>query len=101
VQDEKRHGYFSRTTDFNKSDRARRMSVFMAAPALSVLSAKALHQGRYVLGPPSGSASAKFYRLGKAACAASFPPCGFPDGEDGKDLGQTEKAGRGNERFLL
>ena len=50
---------------------------------------------------PNGSARAEFDGPGEAACTAAFPPCAFADGDDGKDLGQTEKADRGNGRLLL
>ena len=50
---------------------------------------------------PNGSAGAELDGPGETAGAASLPPCAFADGDDGKDLGQTEKADRGNRRLLL
>ena len=58
-------------------------------------------EGPDFLGFPNGSARAEFDGLGEAACAAAFPPCAFADGDDCKDLGQAEKADRGNRRLLL
>ena len=41
---------------------------------------------------PNRSAGAELYGLGETACAAAFPPGAFADGDDGKNLGQAEKA---------
>lgn len=49
-----------------------------------------------VFGPPNGSAGAELDRLGITPGTAALPPCAFADWEDGKNLVQTEKAGRGN-----
>jgi hypothetical protein len=69
--------------------------------ALLILDAYTVDERGYVFGPPSGSAGATLDRPGKTAGAASFPPCAFTDGNDGKNLGQTKKAGSGDERLIL
>ena len=66
-----------------------------------ILSAEAFHQGGDVFGPPDGGARAEFYGFGVTAGPASFPPRAFADGEDGKNLGQTEKSIGGDDGELL
>lgn len=54
-----------------------------------------------VFGSPYRCARAELERLGKAPSAATLPPCAFANGDDGKDLRQTKKAGSGYERMIL
>lgn len=49
-----------------------------------------------VFSSPDGSAWAELDGLGIAPGTAAIPPRTFADGDDGKNLGQTEKAGCGD-----
>lgn len=51
------------------------------------LDASVIYERFDFFGSPDGSARAKFDWFGKASSAATFPPCAFADGNDGKDLG--------------
>ena len=78
------------------------MALYMLFTAVALtLDAGIVDECDDLLGPPHGSAGAKLDRLGKTACAAALPPCAFADGDDGKDLGQTEKTVSGDRWMLL
>lgn len=64
----------------------------MAAGAL-LLVADALDERSDIFGSPYSCTGAELDRFGETAGAASLPPGAFADGENGKNLGQTEKAG--------
>ncbi len=55
---------------------------------------------RYMASEERG-AGAKFDGPGIASGTAAFPPCAFADGEEGENLGETEKTARGNGRISM
>ncbi len=72
------------------------MSLFI--PAFPLI--QGLDEGADVFDPPHGSAGTELYGLGIAPGAAPLPPRAFADGEDGKNLGQTQKT-KGGDGWLI
>ena len=65
------------------------------------LDASILNECLDFFSPPHGSARTKLDRLGKTAGTTTFPPRAFTDGDEGKNLGQTEKAVNGDGELVL
>jgi hypothetical protein len=63
----------------------------MSVIAILLLAVHPVYEGMNVLGLPYGSAGAKLDGFWESSSFASFPPRAFADGEESKDLPQTEK----------
>ena len=68
---------------------------------LNRLQGKLFDEGGDVGRSPYRSARPQLYRFGKTAFLAALPPCAFADGEEGENLGETEKTARGNGRISM